>query len=97
MIEKLDIKRFGLATGGTCTLAYAGCVTVMLMVPHETTIRFFNSLMHGVDVEPIIRWDVPVLEMLFGLGQTFVLGWLFGALFAAIYNMSLRSSAKDTK
>ena len=97
MIDKLDIKRFGLATGSTFALAYAGCVLVMFTVPHETTIRFFNSLMHGIDVEPVIRWDIPFVETLLGFAQTFILGWLFGALLAAVYNTGLRGAAGNAE
>jgi hypothetical protein len=32
--------------------------------------------------------SVPPLQAFFGLVQTFILGWLLGALIAAIYNIS---------
>jgi hypothetical protein len=32
--------------------------------------------------------NVPPLDAFFGIIQTFVLGWLIGALIAAIYNSS---------
>ena len=54
-MNKLSIPRFGFAVAVACTIAYAGCVFVMMTVPQETAIRFFNSLMHGVDVTPIMR------------------------------------------
>lgn len=89
MITKLDIRRFGFAVGATCAVAYAGCVFVMFTVPHELAVRFFNNLMHGVDLEPIMRWEIPLWQSLLGILQTLLLGWLFGALCAAIYNISI--------
>jgi hypothetical protein len=32
--------------------------------------------------------DVPWTEALIGLVEMFILGWLFGALIAAVYNIS---------
>lgn len=96
MTSKLSIKRFGLAIATTSALAYAGCVFVMFAVPREGSIRFFNSLMHGIDVEPIMRTDVSLLETTLGIAQTFILGWFFGALIAAIYNIGSVSESDRT-
>ena len=57
-------------------------------VGHEGTVLFFNSLLHGLDTSTIIRVDVPLSEALIGLVETFILGWLFGALIASVYNFS---------
>ncbi|MCA9010119.1 MAG: hypothetical protein KDB01_10260 [Planctomycetaceae bacterium] len=85
-MNKLSIPRFGFAIAAACTVAYAGCVLVMTTVPHEAAVRFFNSMMHGIDVASIMRWDMPVWETVSGIIETFVLGWLFGALIACCYN-----------
>lgn len=82
----LDVRRFALAFGVTGTVLYAGCISVMAVAPKEATIRFFNSLMHGVDVEPIIRWEMPLWEVALGIAGTFILAWLTGGTIAAIYN-----------
>lgn len=95
MTARLNIKRFGLATATTFAIAYAGCVFVMFTVPRDVTIRFFNSLMHGVDVEPIIRWDVPLIDTALGIVQTFILGWFFGALLAAVYNVGASAETSE--
>ncbi len=75
------------------TLSYVGCMFVMMTVPQDVTIRFFNSLMHGVDVTPIMRWDMPWWEMIVGVTEIFIIGWLFGAIIATFYNFG----AKDAK
>ena len=85
-MQSLDIKRFGFAVAVASTVSYLGCVLVMLTVPHETAINFFNSLMHGVDATTIMRWDMPWWETILGVIEIFVLGWLFGALIACCYN-----------
>ncbi|QDV85294.1 DUF5676 family membrane protein [Planctomycetes bacterium TBK1r] len=85
-MQTLSIKRFGFAIASASVVSYLGCVFVMLTVPKDVAIRFFNSLMHGVDVTTIMRWDMPIGETVLGAVGIFVLGWLFGALIACCYN-----------
>ncbi|MDZ7692375.1 MAG: DUF5676 family membrane protein [Balneolaceae bacterium] len=86
-MKTLSIKKLGMAVGTTGAILYIGCIILMVSVGREGTIFFFNSLLHGLDVEPIIRMSVPPLDALFGIVQTFILGWLVGSLIAAIYNI----------
>jgi hypothetical protein len=88
---RLNIKKFGLALGLTGALLYVGCVLVMATVGQEGTVKFFNSLLHGLDTSSIIRMDVPVLEVFFGIIQVFILSWLIGACVAAFYNAQIKS------
>lgn len=88
-MDQINIRKFGLAFGLTGALLYFGCAAVMLLLGHDSTVKFFNALLHGLDVSTIIRMDVPFVEVLFGLIQTFILSWLIGACIAAIYNVSL--------
>ena len=60
----------------------------MATVGREGTIKFFNSLLHGLDVSNIIRMDIPLWEAGIGLVQTFVIAWLIGACVAMFYNIS---------
>lgn len=80
----------GLALGFTSALFYLGCMTVMISLGREGTILFFNSLLHGLQTEPIIRMNVPLWEAFLGVLQTFVLGWLAGFLIATFYNLFSR-------
>lgn len=91
-MNTLSIRRFGFSLGAACAVMYLGCVLVMLTVPKDAVVRFFNSIMHGWDVEPIMRWDMPWWEAAVGVLEIFVLGWLFGAVVAAFYNISLARS-----
>lgn len=90
-MNRINVKKFGFAMGFTGALIYAGCMIVMATAGQEGTITFFNSLLHGLNVTSIIRMDVPLLEALFGIVQTFILGWLIGACIAAFYNVQLKT------
>tara|TARA_R110002050_G_scaffold124313_2_gene243340 strand:+ start:3974 stop:4258 length:285 start_codon:yes stop_codon:yes gene_type:complete len=90
-MKKLSIKRLGMAFGSTGAILYLGCILLMVTVGREGTIWFFNSLLHGLDTTSIIRMDVPFWQALLGIGQTFILGWLIGALTASIYNFGLNT------
>lgn len=86
MHTTINVKKFGLATGTTGALLYLGCALVMATVGHDGTIKFFNSLLHGLDVSTIVRMHVPLWEAGIGIVETFILGWLIGACIAGFYN-----------
>lgn len=86
-MQRLNIRRMGLALGSAFALTYLGCAFVMLTVPKDAAIRFFNSIMHGINVEPIMRWDMPWWEMIIGVLEVFILGWLFGGVVGYFYNL----------
>lgn len=90
-MNRINVKKFGFAFGLTGALVYIGCMVVMATVGQEGSIVFFNSLLHGLDTTSIIRVDVPLLEALFGIIQTFILCWLIGACIAAFYNAQLKT------
>jgi hypothetical protein len=85
----INPKKFGFAVGITWALLYLGCIIVMLTVGHVGSVKFFNSLLHGLDVSTIVRMDVPLWEAGVGIVETFILGWLIGACIAGFYNVQL--------
>lgn len=89
-MHRLNVKKLGFAFGLTGALIYLGCMIVMNTAGQEGTITFFNSLLHGIDTSQIIRMDVPLLEALFGIVQTFILWWLIGACIGAFYNAQIK-------
>jgi hypothetical protein len=91
-MNKISIKKLGLAFGLTAALLYFGCALVMFTVGHDSTVKFFNGLLHGIDVSSIIRMNISLVEELIGIVQTFILAWLVGACVAAIYNVSFKKS-----
>lgn len=89
-MNKINIKRFGLAFGLTGAILYLGCVILMATVGHDGTVKFFNSILHGLDTSSIVRMDVPLWEALIGLVETFILAWLVGACIACFYNITAK-------
>ena len=86
MSININVKKLGLAFGLTGALLYLGCMLVMATVGHDDSIKFFNSLLHGLDVSSIMRTSVPLWEAGMGIIQIFILGWLTGACIAGFYN-----------
>jgi uncharacterized protein DUF5676 len=89
-MHRLNVKKLGFAFGFTGALIYLGCMIVMITTGQEGTIKFFNSLLHGLDTTNIIRMDVSLLEAFFGVIQTFIISWLAGASIAAFYNAQIK-------
>lgn len=87
---QLNPKSLGIAFGATGVLFYIGCMLTMATVPHDAAVTFFNSLLHGLDVEPVLKTSVPPAQVVLGLVTTFILAWFAGVLIAGIYNLSLR-------
>ena len=90
-MNHISIRKFGFAFAVTGALLYFGCAMVMLIAGHDSTVRFFNTLLHGLDVSSIVRMDISFVEVLLGLLQTFILSWLIGACIAGIYNATMKS------
>lgn len=91
-MNRINIKKFGLAFGLTGALLYMGCILLMATVGHDGTVKFFNSLLHGLDVTSIVRMDVPLWEAGIGIVETFILGWLVGACIAGFYNATIKDN-----
>ncbi|MGK2860301.1 MAG: DUF5676 family membrane protein [Chitinophagaceae bacterium] len=91
MNTSINAKKFGFAVGLTMALLYLGCAVVMATVGHDGTVKFFNSLLHGLDVSTIVRMKVSLAEAAVGIVETFVLGWLIGACIAGFYNAVLKN------
>jgi hypothetical protein len=95
-MNHISIKKLGLAFGFTIALLYSGCAVVMLVFGHDGSVKFFNTMLHGLDVSSIVRMNISVGEELIGIVQTFIIGWLVGACVAIIYNTSFKSSNYNT-
>jgi hypothetical protein len=91
-MNNINIKRFGLAFGVTGAILYIGCIILMLVLGHDGTVSFFNSLLHGFDTSSIVRMDIPIWEALIGIIETFILSWFVGACIASVYNFSMKKN-----
>ena len=89
-LESLLPFRFGVGIGVVGVIFYIGCAITMATVPRSTAVSFFNSLLHGIDVEPILRQSVPLSEVILGTISTFILGWIAGTIAAGVYNCCLK-------
>lgn len=85
-IMRLNSKGLGLAFGVAGAFFYLGCVLIMAIAGPEVLVLFFNGLLHGLDVTPVLQLEVGFWVSVIGLVNTFVIGWLFGALIAVVYN-----------
>lgn len=85
----IDVKKMGLAVGLTLVILRLGCIIVFSALSHEQAVSFFNTLVHGIDVAPILKSEMSVQSMIYGLIQIFILGWLVGATTASTYNLQL--------
>ena len=83
----LSANKLGLSIGLTGVLIYAGCILTMSTVPRDQAVMFFNSLLHGIDVDPILRKSMPLREVVLGILTTFALGWIGGVLISGFYKL----------
>ena len=87
---RLNPLRLGIGFGATGVVFYLGCMLTMATVSHDQAVVFFNSLLHGLDVGPILKTSVPVSQVALGLVTIFILCWFAGVLIAGIYNLCVR-------
>lgn len=93
-MDSIRVRKLALAVGVTVIVVYLGCALILAFLGREGIILFLNSLLHGLDVSPIIRMSVPWWETLAGAVEVFILGWLVGAVIAAIYNAGVQKAGK---
>ncbi len=55
----LNPQSLGIVFGTTSVLFHVGCMISMATAPHEAAVVFFNSLLHGLNVEPILKTGIP--------------------------------------
>ena len=91
-MDAINIKKFGLAVGTTFGIVYLGCVIVVMSVGRQGISFIFNTIFHGLDVTPLIRTEMPLINMAIGLVEIFIFGWLIGATIASIYNFNRKSN-----
>ena len=85
----INVKKMGLAVGATLVIFRLGCILVFSLLSRDQAISYFNTLLHGVDLGPILKMETSALNVFYGLAQVFILGWLGGALVASVYNLPL--------
>lgn len=91
----INVKKMGLAVGLTLVILRVGCIIIFSSLSREQAVSYFNTLVHGIDVGPIIRMETIGIDTVYGLVQIFILGWLIGALTASIYNLPFCCKGKE--
>ena len=92
-IRQLSVRRLGFAVGLLFSFLYAASMIIVMSGPRELTVRFLNSILHGIDVTTIMRWEMPWWEMVIGILEVFIIGWLCGAALAIFYNAGRKEGA----
>lgn len=93
----INVKKLGLAVGLTFAVLRLGCIIVFALLSREQAIAYFNTLVHGIDISPILRTEMSVQSIVYGVIQIFILGWLVGATIASIYNLQMCCSKTNGK
>ena len=89
-MKRLSVTRLGFAYAMLFASLYAASMMIVMAGSRDTVVAFFNSVLHGIDVGPIMRWDMPWWEMVVGVLEVFLLGWLCGMATAIFYNVGRR-------
>ena len=85
-MEKLNQKKFAIASGLTSVAVYLGCFLIMTVSGKDSLVKLSNLLFHGMDFSNIIRMNIPIGETLLGAVISFIFWGIIGYLLALIYN-----------
>ena len=85
-MEKLNQKKFAIASGLTSVVVYLGCFLIMTVLGKGSLVKLSNLLFHGMDFSNIIRVNIPIGETLLGAVTSFIFWGIIGYLLALIYN-----------
>ena len=91
----INVKKMGLAFGITGALLYLGCIIVMATAGIEGSIKFFNTLIHGIDFTSVVRMNMPSWEAIIGIIETFILSWLIGVCISGLYNILVARATQE--
>ncbi len=84
-MEKKDINATGIALALTLGIVSILCLLLLLVAP-QFALSLFGSLMHGIDLSKIAITPTLGGQTILGLVVALAGGYLFGVIFAAIYN-----------
>jgi hypothetical protein len=85
-MEKLNQKKFALASGLTSAVIYLGCFLTMSMLGKDALVKLSNLLFHGMDFSTVIRMNIPIGETLLGVLISFLFWGIMGYVLALVYN-----------
>ena len=85
-MDKLNKRKFAVATGLTSVVIYLGCFLTMMVLGKNSLVKLSNLLFHGMDFTNIIRTEIPFIETLLGAVVSFIFWAIAGYILALIHN-----------
>src|SRR4029450_8208993 len=89
-MNTLSPRRFGFAIGMSLALTYLLCAAGAAVVPEKVGLQVPSAIAHSINWEMIADWQFSWANVLCGAAAWLVIGWLFGALVAVLYNGAAR-------
>jgi hypothetical protein len=92
-MHKLDTLSVGLSAAITAAILSALCAAAFVVWP-DATIEFFNSWMHGLDLNKA-RSTTPITigRVVYGVIGIGIVGFVTGVVFASVHNLLRRGEA----
>lgn len=91
--DELNPKVAALSLAGVSAILSLACA-FLLVIARETTLKFFGSIFHGIDLAKI-ETDVTASGVITGLIAIVVIALVSGWLFAVMYNYLLKKQRKN--
>lgn len=89
-MSMLSPRRLGFAMGTSLAVFYLLCAAGAAIIPQKAGLQFLNAVAHSIDWNMIVVPEISWTDVLCGAVAWLVLGWLFGALVAVLYNAAAR-------
>ena len=84
-MEKINVKAFALASASTFGIVSIVCALLFWIAP-SFALSLSSKLFHGIDLTGIAKAGFSLSSAIIGLVLAVILGYLFGALLAVLYN-----------
>jgi len=84
MVEKLNPKKVALSLASVAGIIYVVCAILVAIAP-AWTVNTFGALFHGIDITSLAT-SPDLGTGILGLVVSVVSAYIFGAIFALIYN-----------
>lgn len=89
-MKEINVKRFGLAVGGSLALLYLICILIIIIFGPSPIAYLVTVLFHGIEMTSVVSREVPFWMGVGGIIEVFVLGGITGMLAAGIYNWATK-------
>jgi len=88
MANKLSERGIALASAVLTAISYIICFAIVLIFK-ESSLKFFNLFFHGIDLTSLAT--IPnITNGIIGLIISVIVAYVYGWIFAAVYNKSAK-------